>query len=128
MNRLLCLFLAVLMHVIASSASPSGSAIQSVRLPAETRAMAKKLIQSWVDTAGATTLDGLANRSIAFAGLVPNVTVFLDGKRFDASRALVDSALTIIKSNSNDADAAAIRNTVYILREIAEGRTTKSKP
>lgn len=89
--------------------------------------MARKLANSWVDTASATTLDQLSNRSIAFAGMVPGLYVVVDGHRLQAGRALMDSALTIIKSTDNHADAAAIRNTVCILMEVANGRVTRGK-
>src|SRR6185503_2970381 len=94
-------------------------------ISADVKRAARKLAHSWVETAGAQTLDQLANRSIAFAGMVPGVYVELDGKRLNATQILMDSALTIIKSNVNEADAAAIRNTVYALMEIAEGRVSR---
>ncbi len=101
--------------------------IAKATIDAETKRVARKLANSWVDTASATTLDQLANRSIAFAGMVPGIYVVLDGKRMNAGQALIDSALTIIRQQDNAADAAAIRNSVYILNEIARGRTTRGK-
>jgi len=89
---------------------------------ADVKRAAKKLAFAWVETASAETLDSLANRSIAFSGMVAGLYVTLDSKAFNAGQALIDSALTILKSNTLDADAGAIRNTVYALMEIAEGR------
>jgi hypothetical protein len=93
----------------------------------ETRKKAKELANAWVDTASGQTLDQLANRSIAFAGMVAGLYVELDGHWMTANDALVNSALTIIKSQDNDADARAIRNTVYALMEISEGRTFRRR-
>ena len=93
----------------------------------EVRKEARKLVDAWISTAGATTLDGLANRTIAFAGLVPGLDLTLDGKKISATDALVNSSLTIIKSHSNDDDARAIRNAVYALMEIAQGRVEVAK-
>jgi len=56
---------------------------------------------------------------------VTGLYVVLDGKRMSAKQALMDSGLTILKKNDLDADAAAIRNTVYTRTEIAEGRVTR---
>jgi hypothetical protein len=92
----------------------------------EVRAAARKLAHAWVETASAQTLDQLANRSMAFAGMVPDLLVVLDGHRFSATQVLNDSALTILRNNTTEADAAAARNTVYTLMEIAEGRVTHS--
>ncbi len=91
----------------------------------EVRAVARKLAHAWVDTASAQSLDQLANRTIAFAGMVPGMAVVIDGRKMDAGRALIASGLTIIKSNDNDADANAMRNAVYILMEIANGRAKR---
>jgi hypothetical protein len=57
---------------------------------------------------------------------VPKVTVVIDGHKMDAGRALISSGLTIIKSNDNDADANAMRNSVYILMEIATGKAKRT--
>lgn len=62
----------------------------------EIRRAAKKLAYSLVESASTQTLDWLAYREIAFAGMVPGVTVVLDGQKMDAGKALMDSGLTII--------------------------------
>ena len=69
----------------------------------------------------------MASRSIAFSGMVAGLSIDLDGRRMDASRALVDSGVTILKDGTVDQDAAASRNTVYALMEIAEGRIYRLK-
>lgn len=87
--------------------------------------MARRLAKAWVDTASRNTIDSLAQRSIAFSGMVPGVFVVLDGKRFSATQALTDSGLTILGKHDEAADAGAMRNIVYTLNEIAEGRSKK---
>ena len=67
-------------------------------------------------------MDEMASRSIAFGGMVAGLYIDLDGRRMDASQTLVDSGLTILKNGTIDQDAAASRNTVAALMEIAEGR------
>lgn len=125
MPGILCaLFLLVILG-LAPAAAAVPIQVTKATIDAETKRSARKLANSWVDTASASTLDQLANRSIAFAGLVPGIFVVLDGKRMNAGQALIDSALTIITQSNNSADAAAIRNSVYILNEIANGRTTR---
>lgn len=94
---------------------------------AEVQRAARKLAFAYVETAKAQTLDELANRTIAFAGMVPGLYVVLDGKRMNAGTALLDSGLTIIKSSDNDADARAIRNSVYILMEVSKGRVSRGQ-
>lgn len=120
MRKLLaCVCVALILSSFAPANGPK-SVVSS-----EVRQTARRLAHAWVDTASATTLDQLANRAIAFAGMVPGLSVVIDGKKMNAGRALVDSGLTIIGSNDNAADAAAIRNTVYILMEIADGRAKR---
>lgn len=91
----------------------------------EVRQTARKLAHAWIDTASAGTLDQLADRSIAFAGMVPGLFVVLDGHRMSATQALKDSALTILGQHTTGEDAEAIRNTVYALMEIADGRASR---
>ena len=91
----------------------------------QVRSAARKLANVWVEQASPPTLDSLAQRSIAFAGMVPGTYVVLDGKRFSAPQALMDSALTILNLNNFEADAGAIRKIVYTLMEIAEGRARR---
>lgn len=117
-------FLSLILLASAANAG-AGEPTQSrakTTVTKEVRQSARKLAHAWIDTASASTLDALSNRSIAFAGMVPGVYVKLDGRMMRADRSLVDSGLTIIKSSDNHADAQAIRNTVYILMEVAEGR------
>jgi hypothetical protein len=102
-----------------------GTAQAQRSVTTEVRTVARKLAHAWVDTSSAQTLDQLANRTIAFAGMVPGILVVIDGRKMDAGRALIASGLTIIKSNDNDADANAMRNAVYILMEIAKGKTKR---
>lgn len=94
---------------------------------AEVRRAARKLAFAWVETAKAGMLDELSRRSIAFAGMVPGLFVVLDGKRMNAGQSLIDSALTIIGTHDDVADAGAIRNSVYILMEISEGRVSRNQ-
>jgi hypothetical protein len=59
--------------------------------------------------------------------MVPGIDVMLDGKRLNATQALTDSALTILGPHTFSEDAGAIRNTVYALMEIAEGRASRHR-
>jgi hypothetical protein len=93
----------------------------------QTRSLARKLATAWVETAAPGTLDQLAQRSIAFAGMVSGRYVFLDSTRMPATQVLTDSALTILNKNAFEADAGAIRNIVYALTEIAEGRASMNR-
>lgn len=127
------LILAIFLSMLAACALTMPVLVQkqpaksTALVSAEVRKEARKLVDAWIKTAGATTLDGLANRTIAFAGLVPGLDVTMDGKQMSATDALINSSLTIIKSHSNDEDARAIRNAVYALMEIAQGRVKTTK-
>lgn len=57
--------------------------------------------------------------------MVPDMEVVLDGKRYTATQVLMDSALTIIGQKDERADATAIRNIVYALTQIADGRARR---
>jgi hypothetical protein len=92
-------------------------------LPADVRGEARKMAFAWVRCAKpGHSMDEMASRSIAFGGMVAGLYIDLDGRRMDASQTLVDSGLTILKNGTIDQDAAASRNTVAALMEIAEGR------
>ena len=129
--RFLPALVAVLLVATSTFAAPASGQRRpgpsKAILSSEVKKEARKLVDAWLGTAGANTLDGLANRTIAFAGLVPGLDVTLDGKQMSAGDALIASALTIIKSHSNDEDARAIRNAVYALMEISQGRVKASK-
>jgi hypothetical protein len=117
---LLCVSLSLFLACLA----PAQSRIPST----DARQMARKLAHAWVDSAAAgPKIDDLANRSIAYSGMVAGLWVTLDGKRFKADQALMDSALTLLGPSNMVADARAMRNTVYILTEIAEGRASKKR-
>ena len=119
----LCLFL-------TAGAEPAGQKDSFARagLPSDVRAEARRLAFAWVHCAKpGPSMDEMASRSIAFSGMVAGLSIDLDGRRMDASRALVDSGVTILKDGTVDQDAAASRNTVYALMEIAEGRISRLK-
>ncbi len=115
----------IVLAIVAAIMTPIPAGASEKGVSQDVKVSARKLAKAWIETASAQTLDQLANRSIAFAGMVAGWEVTLDGRRFDAGQALVDSGLTIIKSNVNEADAAAMRNTVYILMEVASGRAKR---
>jgi hypothetical protein len=96
-------------------------------VPADVRQAAKKLATAWIETVTPSEANSLAQRSIAFAGLVPNLDVQLDGKRFSIRQALCDSGVTLLGNHDVVADAGAIRNIVYTLNEIAQGRVFPSE-
>jgi len=84
---------------------------------------ARKLLSDWVHIAGPESIDGLAWRTMAFAGLVAELDVILDGSRMSATQALLDSALTLVDSKTIAQDAHALRNLTYALDLVVEGRT-----
>src|SRR5579862_6672144 len=92
----------------------------------QVRSLARKLAVAWVKEAAPTTLDSLSQRSIAFSGMVTGTYVELDGHRMSVRQALTDSALTILGQHNQSEDAGAIRNIVYTLTEIADGRATRN--
>jgi hypothetical protein len=124
MKRLLLLVL--LSVALAAHAGPPAG--KSKTLPdAEVRRAARKLAYSYIETASTPTMNWLAYRTVAFAGMVRGLDVVLDGHRLDAARALLDSGLTLLQDKDHYADARAIRNTVAILMELSAGRATKHK-
>ena len=83
------------------------------------------LLKDWLHIRGSESIDGLAWRTMAFAGLVPDVDVILDGHRMSAKQALLDSALTLVDSKTIGQDANALRNITYALSLIVDGRTVR---
>ena len=100
---------------------------QPVRMAASklAREEGKLLLKDWLHIRGAESIDGLAWRTMAFAGLVPDVDVVLDGHRMSAKQALLDSALTLVDSKTIGQDANALRNITYALSLIVDGRTVR---
>lgn len=125
MRVLIVLLLVCLGHVAPAQARLPQS---YARVSSEVRSTAKILAQAWITTASPDTLDKLAYRSIAFAGMVPAIDVVLDGRRMSATTALKDSAMTILGQHEPQRDAEAVRNIVYALNEIRAGRTLRSIP
>lgn len=128
MNRLFLPFLAALAFsagLAAESTKLSEQSLQPVRMAASKTARdeAKKLLSDWVNIAGPENIDGLAWRTMAFAGLVAEVDVILDGHRMTATQALLDSALTLVDAKTIVEDAHALRNLTYALCLIVDGRT-----
>lgn len=119
---LLCLFATG--NAVSSGQRPSGD---RAALATDVRTLARQLAFAWVHCAKpGAGIDEMAYRSIAFAGMVGDGSIELDGRRIGASQALVDSGLTLLKSGTVEQDAAAMRNTVYALMEIAEGRVFRA--
>jgi len=126
--RAICLSLVILFSTAnAGSAEPTVGSTHWTGpvVSGDVRVTARKLAQAWVDSASAETIDALAHRSNAFAGMVPGVIVRLDGKRMLAETVLTNSALTILKGSDQEQDARAARNCVYALMEIANGRVAR---
>ena|SRR5687768_11961048 len=124
------LIIVYLCFFLTAGAEPAGQKDSFARagLPSDVRAEARSLAFAWVHCAKpGPSMDEMASRSIAFSGMVAGLSIDLDGRRMDASRALVDSGVTILKDGTVEQDAAASRNTVYALMEIAEGRTYRLK-
>ena len=119
-----CFVIAALLLSVCAVQAQSSRANSLV--PAEVRQAAKKLVTAWIETVTPSEANSLAQRSIAFAGLVPNLDVELDGKRFSIRQALSDSGITLLGNHDVVADAGAIRNIVYTLNEIAQGRVFRS--
>ena len=90
---------------------------------ADVRAEARVLADSYVRTATITSLNDLAFRTAAFAGLVPMTQVTLDGRTLELDRVLMDSAQTLLGQHTPEEDAQAVRNIVYALDEVAKGNT-----
>ncbi|MCC7435679.1 MAG: hypothetical protein IT363_13415 [Methanoregulaceae archaeon] len=124
--RVLVVMLLVCLGFVAPAQARRSQSYAPV--PSEVRSTAKSLAKAWITTASPDTLDQLAYRSIAFAGMVPGIEVVLDGRRMSATTALKDSALTIIGQHDQQRDAEAIRNIVYALHEIGAGRTFRTIP
>ena len=82
---------------------------------------------AFVETAAANTLNSLAYRSIAFAGMVSGQYVVVEGQRVRADQGLIDSGLVLVNDHSHEEDAAAVLNMMRILTEIAEGRVTRKR-
>jgi hypothetical protein len=120
------LLLLALLLVAAKPSIPTGQRRVTVQSSAssEVRKTAKKLATAWIDGG---SLDQLAYRTVAFSGMTPDLDVVLDGKRLSATQIFMDSALSIIGQKDERTDATAIRNIVYALTEIADGRATKRK-
>jgi hypothetical protein len=122
-------FILALLTLFLLAAGPAAGtgqlrgAVQS-RASTEVRKTARKLATAWIDGG---SLDQLAYRTVAFSGMTPNLDVVLDGKRLSATQVFMDSALSIIGQKDERTDATAIRNIVYALTEIADGRATKRK-
>jgi hypothetical protein len=91
------------------------------------REEARQLLSDWVHIAGPERIDGLAWRTMAFAGLVAEVDVILDGHRMSATQALLDSALTLVDAKTIGEDAHALRNITYALSLIVDGKTVASR-
>ena len=87
---------------------------------------ARILLYDWVHITGPESIDGLAWRTMAFAGLVAELDVILDGLRMSATQALLDSALTLVDAKTIGQDAHALRNITYALNLIVDGRTVAS--
>ena len=85
------------------------------------------MLSDWVHIAGPESIDGLAWRTMAFAGLVAEVDVILDGHRMSATQALLDSALTLVDAKTIGEDAHALRNITYALNLIVDGRTVAAR-
>jgi hypothetical protein len=90
---------------------------------ADVRSEARTLADGYVRTATTASLNDLAFRTAAFAGLVPGVQVTLDGRALALDRVLMDSAQTLLGLHTPEEDAQAVRNIVYALDEVAKGRT-----
>jgi hypothetical protein len=121
------LFLSVTTAFASSPMNDVQPRISRTAVTTQTRTLARKLATAWVETAAPATLDQLAQRSIALAGMVTGTYVLLDGKRILAAQTLTDGALTILNQNTFEADAGAIRNIVHALTEIAEGRASMNR-
>ena len=110
------LFVALLSLAVANAGPIQRSPVTDVRM------QARMLADDWIRTASVANLDDLAMRTSAFAGLVPKATVDLDGHLMSANQALMDSAKTILGPHTPEEDAVAVRNVVYTLDFIAQGR------
>lgn len=102
-------------------AMPAGQARSEVREEAE------KLASDWVRTASQANLNDFAYRTAAFAGMVHDTTVVLDGHTMAADRTLMDSANTILGPHTAEEDAQAVRNITYTLDLVASGRAERTK-
>ncbi|HTQ10709.1 MAG TPA: hypothetical protein VMI31_11600 [Fimbriimonadaceae bacterium] len=118
--------LVVALLVLAFTACFASRAKGRPVLSHQVRSLARKLAVAWVREAAPNTLDSLSQRSIALAGMVTGTYVVLDGRRFSVVQALTDGALTILGQHSESEDAGAIRNIVYTLTEIADGRVSRN--
>src|SRR3954470_16745176 len=104
--KTLRLLFAALVLLCSTTSFASGSRAHpraSVATSAQVRSAARKLANVWVEKAAPETLGSLSQRSIAFAGMVSGTYVMLDGKRFSAAQALMDSALTLLNNNTFEA-------------------------
>ena len=117
-KRALSLALIPLLILAAAAAGPSHEAVF-----VDVRAEARALTEDWVRTASVANLNDLSLRTAAFAGLVPNTQVTLDGRTLVLDRVLIDSVNTILSSHTEVEDAQAVRNITYALNEVAKGNT-----
>ncbi len=113
----------VLVAAVLTLATASAGSGQGGTPIADVRLEARMLANDWVRTASVANLNDLAFRTSAFAGMVPSVTVKLDGRVHSADRVLMDSANTILGPHGDGEDAQAIRNITYTLDLIANGNS-----
>ena len=92
----------------------------------DTRKEAQQLASDWVRTASVANLNDFAYRTAAFAGLVHDTTVTLDGRAMAADRVLMDSADTILGPHTMEEDAQAVRNITYTLELVASGNAGRA--
>ncbi|MEX2244346.1 MAG: hypothetical protein WD716_10940 [Fimbriimonadaceae bacterium] len=112
---------AVLTVALLSLATANAGPGQSHTPFADVRVEARVLADDWVRTASVASLDDLALRTAAFAGLVPKTIVTLDDRQHAADHVLMDSANTILGQHTAQEDAQAARNITYTLDLIASG-------
>jgi hypothetical protein len=132
MSRLLLPFVAAVAFTSGMAAEstvflPQSSQPAQMAASKTARDEARKLLSDWIHISGPEDIDGLAWRTMAFAGLVAEVDVVLDGHRMSATQALLDSALTLVDAKPIGQDAHALRNITYALNLIVDGRTAPSR-